>query len=99
MDQVKTKTLAEGIARSLRRMRADNACPLLHNAARLTRPLSTASLSRRDSEGNTMKSRARKTLKDSNKITERREVDLSKTRSAEPAKTGDQRTAPNERQK
>ena len=84
MDQVKPKTLAEGIARSLRRMRTDNACPVLHNAARLTRPFSTAPLSRRDSEGYTIKSPARKTLRDLTTIVETREAEVTNSGLNEP---------------
>ena len=77
MENVKNNALAEGIAKSLDRMRTDNACPMRHVAARLMPPFSTASHASRHPEGHTMKSPARKRLRDSKRITERKEVEMT----------------------
>jgi hypothetical protein len=61
MEQVKNKALPEENATSLDLMRTDNACPMHHLAARLISPFSSASHSRRHSEGHNMKSPARET--------------------------------------
>ena len=78
MENVKNKPLAEGNAKSLDCMRTDNTCPTLHDAARLMPSFSTASHSSRHCEGYTMESPSRKRLRDSKKITERKEVEITR---------------------